>query len=247
MSAEGHHRVRASDPEREEYVTILRAAITEGRLTLQEGEERIARAYAATYRDELPPTTDDLPGGGRQALHDTPEAQGQQRRSARRFRRGRIVVVVAAVAGFLTLGALSHGHFPWGLIALLTVLFVLHRRARFHRWAARPGAGWHGAGWHGAGGHGAPWHGGWRDGGPGHGGPGHGGPGDGRPAWSAGPWGGAPWSGGRWSDAPWSRGPWSGGSGAGGSGSGSGEADAKAGPGGGRRGGRPDDGEGWGR
>ena len=174
MSAEGHHRVRASDPEREEYVTILRAAITEGRLTLQEGEERIARAYAATYRDELPPTTDDLPGGGRQALHDTPEAQGQQRRSARRFRRGRIVVVVAAVAGFLTLGALSHGHFPWGLIALLTVLFVLHRRARFHRWAARPGAGWHGAGWHGAGGHGAPWHGGWRDGGPGHGGPGHG-------------------------------------------------------------------------
>ncbi|HEY8472034.1 MAG TPA: DUF1707 domain-containing protein [Natronosporangium sp.] len=54
-------RVRASDAERERVVARLRDAIGEGRLTLSEGEERIAGAYAATYRDELPAFTTDLP------------------------------------------------------------------------------------------------------------------------------------------------------------------------------------------
>ncbi|HEU4425077.1 MAG TPA: DUF1707 domain-containing protein, partial [Pilimelia sp.] len=53
----GSHRLRASDAEREQIATILRAAMTEGRLNLQEGEERLAAAYAATYRDELGPLT----------------------------------------------------------------------------------------------------------------------------------------------------------------------------------------------
>src|SRR6266545_3185813 len=71
--ASGRGRVRASDAEREQYATILRAAMTEGRLNLEEGEERLAKAYAATYRDELDPLTADLPDGGRRALFDTPE------------------------------------------------------------------------------------------------------------------------------------------------------------------------------
>jgi Domain of unknown function (DUF1707) len=61
------YRVRASDAEREQYAQILRAAMTEGRLTLEEGEERLAQVYAVKYRDELAPLTADLPPAERAA------------------------------------------------------------------------------------------------------------------------------------------------------------------------------------
>ena len=58
----GSTRMRTSDKEREQVAEILRAAMTEGRLDLAEGEERLATAYAAKFRDELGPLTTDLPG-----------------------------------------------------------------------------------------------------------------------------------------------------------------------------------------
>jgi hypothetical protein len=180
MSTEGHHRVRASDPEREAFVTILRAAMSEGRLTLQEGEERIARVYAATYRDELPPTTDDLPDGGRRAVQDTPEAQDDAKRGARRFVAGRLTIALMTVGTVLTIGALSHGHFPWFIIPLAFLAFALRRRARFHHWAS----GFGGPGpWGGA--HGpSP-----------------------RGAWGHRPWGHGPWGYGNWGHGNWGEGP----------------------------------------
>ena len=57
-------RVRASTPEREETVARLHHALGEGRLDLDETETRVAAAYAAQYRDELPPLLADLPDGG---------------------------------------------------------------------------------------------------------------------------------------------------------------------------------------
>lgn len=54
-------RVRASDAEREQVVAALRHAMSEGRLILAEGEQRMAAAYAAVFRDELPVLTADLP------------------------------------------------------------------------------------------------------------------------------------------------------------------------------------------
>ena len=71
----GPARLRTSDAEREQIAEILRAAMTEGRLDLTEGEERLAAAYAAKFRDELAPLTADLPDGGRQALARTPQAR----------------------------------------------------------------------------------------------------------------------------------------------------------------------------
>jgi Domain of unknown function (DUF1707)/Cell wall-active antibiotics response 4TMS YvqF len=53
---------RASDSEREQTVARLREAAAEGRLTVDELDERIDAAYAATTRAELEPLTDDLPG-----------------------------------------------------------------------------------------------------------------------------------------------------------------------------------------
>lgn len=54
-------RVRASDAERTATVETLQDAITRGLLTHDEGGERMAAAFAASFRDELPPLTDDLP------------------------------------------------------------------------------------------------------------------------------------------------------------------------------------------
>jgi hypothetical protein len=52
---------RASDSEREAVVARLRHAAGEGRLTVDELDERIDAAYSATTRAELEPLTADLP------------------------------------------------------------------------------------------------------------------------------------------------------------------------------------------
>jgi hypothetical protein len=53
--------VRASDSERERTVASLRRAYAGGRLALDDLEQRIARAYEATWRSELRLLTRDLP------------------------------------------------------------------------------------------------------------------------------------------------------------------------------------------
>ncbi len=53
--------IRASDMDRESVVTILRDAYAEGRLTLDEFEERMAGAYAARTWGDLRDLTADLP------------------------------------------------------------------------------------------------------------------------------------------------------------------------------------------
>jgi hypothetical protein len=55
--------LRASDAERERAVVRLRHAASEGRLTVEELDERSERAYAAPTRAELAALLDDLPGG----------------------------------------------------------------------------------------------------------------------------------------------------------------------------------------
>ncbi|OLB77264.1 MAG: hypothetical protein AUI14_16665 [Actinobacteria bacterium 13_2_20CM_2_71_6] len=131
MSADiaGTGRVRTSDAEREQVAAILRAAVTEGRLTLQEGDERLGRTYEARYRDELAPLTTDLPSGGWEALARTPEALAAARRRLRRH--GSIVVLVAG----LLVGAwlLSGAVFFWPLFPILFLTFGLMRHARFVR------------------------------------------------------------------------------------------------------------------
>ena len=121
----GPHRLRASDAEREQTATILRAAMTEGRLSLQEGEERLAAAYAATYRDELGPLTADLPDGGRRALYETPEFKAYARRLLRR--RGAALAVLAAALVVLWAAGV-HVFWPVIPLAFLAVALLWHRR-----------------------------------------------------------------------------------------------------------------------
>ena len=71
----------ASSADRERAVGVLRAGFTEGRLTQDELDDRVARAYAARTYGQLWELTSDLPAGGLpypqfphgQALMVTPE------------------------------------------------------------------------------------------------------------------------------------------------------------------------------
>lgn len=53
--------ILASDKERDSVVDVLRDAYTEGRLTLEEFEDRMAAAYAARTWGDLRELTGDLP------------------------------------------------------------------------------------------------------------------------------------------------------------------------------------------
>lgn len=177
MATDGGSRLRASDAEREEYGKILRAAMTEGRLTLEEGEVRLSQVYAAKFRDELPQLTHDLPDGGRRAVYDTPEQRADWQRIGRRAFAGHVGLVTVITAMLVGLWAVSHAHFFWPAIPILFLVFSVLRHARWRRfaasgavggppWARGQQVGWQGqggwqgqqGGWQGRGGH-PGWHG----------------------------------------------------------------------------------------
>ena len=122
--------------------------MTEGRLTLEEGEERLATVYAAKYRDELPPLAADLPGEGRQALYDAPEARQQRRRDHRRHlsRHTTFVLVVAAI--LIGLWALAGAGFFWPVFPLAFLGIGLYKHFRWGR-RDRPWRGSHCSGHYG--------------------------------------------------------------------------------------------------
>lgn len=66
--------VRASDADRERVAFTLQTALSEGRISLQEFDERVARAYGATTYGDLAAVTSDLPLGdpelGRRNVRD---------------------------------------------------------------------------------------------------------------------------------------------------------------------------------
>src|SRR3954449_10910408 len=54
-------RMRAGDKDRQRVVEQLGKHFGEGRLTIEEFDERVIRAHASVYLDELPALTADLP------------------------------------------------------------------------------------------------------------------------------------------------------------------------------------------
>jgi hypothetical protein len=140
MSEPHTNRLRASDTEREEVASRLRDAMAEGRLTLDEGEQRLASVYAATYRDELPGLVADLPPA---------EPTGPDRRTGRggRARSGWPRPVVP-VLGLLVAGAVVTGLWVataggqlWPVIVLGVLAFILLKRRR-HRFGRGAGPGY---------------------------------------------------------------------------------------------------------
>ncbi|MGP4045460.1 DUF1707 SHOCT-like domain-containing protein [Streptomyces sp. 2A115] len=62
--SDGLAELRASDADREQVAEVLRDALAEGRLDMEEFEERLEATYKARTYKELAPITRDLPGPG---------------------------------------------------------------------------------------------------------------------------------------------------------------------------------------
>jgi hypothetical protein len=148
-------RTRASDAEREEFAAMVREAVGEGRLTLGEGDDRLATIYAAKFRDELRPLVTDLPAGAPPAGAGV-DRRGPQRGPwgppgrgewpGRRWSGGppprgafaaHVFVVTLVSAALIGLWALSGTHFFWPAFPLIFFAFSLVRHARwraYHRY-----------------------------------------------------------------------------------------------------------------
>lgn len=126
--------VRIGDADRERAAERIRGAMTEGRLTLEEADERQAAAYAARFAPELAELTADLPAP------PPPPAPPLSRQA--RTRLGVHGLVVAALATLLIVGwATSAAPFfwpAWPMFWLALSLFLHARIAR--RREARPSA-----------------------------------------------------------------------------------------------------------
>jgi len=75
-------QLRAGDSDREAVAATLGRALSDGRLTVDEYEERLAKVYAARTYADLDPLTADLPRGGRPAPAPKPTAPAVPRPAA---------------------------------------------------------------------------------------------------------------------------------------------------------------------
>jgi hypothetical protein len=112
-------RMRAGDKDRQQVVEQLGKHFGEGRLTVPEFDERVVRAHASVYLDELPALTADLPRD--------PEPHGRPTRSLRGVPPGVFVLLIAMLLAWSIVAAVVYGAPP--LFALFLVfLFLRHRR-----------------------------------------------------------------------------------------------------------------------
>ena len=106
---------RASDADRQRVVDQLRTHTADGRLTLDEFEERVGEALRAVTLDDLRHVLRELPTPVSGDLRGSQPVKSPQRR-APRSRVGvppPVLVVVLVVAGSVVMG-----HFAWWLIPI---------------------------------------------------------------------------------------------------------------------------------
>ena len=120
--AELQPRMRAGDKDRQRVVEQLGKHFGEGRLTVEEFDERVVRAHGSVYLDELPALTVDLPG----------EPQQQRRPSRAPTRVPPFLFVLLAL------------FFAWSMVAAVIYgvpplfgLFMLFLFLRHGRWSRR--------------------------------------------------------------------------------------------------------------
>jgi Domain of unknown function (DUF1707) len=116
--AELQPRMRAGDKDRQQVVVQLGKHFGEGRLTVEEFDERVVRAHASVYLDELPALTVDLPRD--------PEPQGRPARRATRVPAG-VLVLLALLLAWSMVAAVVYGTPPF-LALILLFLFLRRRR-----------------------------------------------------------------------------------------------------------------------
>jgi hypothetical protein len=111
--------IRVGDAEREAIADRLRRHHTEGRIDVDEFQERLDRCYQATTAGQLRELVTDLPGDPRSTT------------SHPDYRR-RLIPFVPLLLVILTLGALTSGHshawFPLVFLALFFTRFLVWGR-----------------------------------------------------------------------------------------------------------------------
>jgi len=117
-------RMRAGDKDRQRVVELLGKHFGEGRLTVEEFDERIVRAHASVYLDELPALTADLPGD--------PPPQRRPTRSSARVPAAVLVLLIAMLFTWTIVAAVVHGAPP--IFALFVLFLVLRHRRWSRRW-----------------------------------------------------------------------------------------------------------------
>ena len=116
-------RMRAGDKDRQQVVEQLGKHMGDGRLTVQEFDERVVRAHASVYLDELPALTADLP-------RDPEPPPRRPTRSARRVPIAALVLL-AVLLTWSMVAAVIYGAPP------IFALFVLFMFLRHRRWSRR--------------------------------------------------------------------------------------------------------------
>ena len=120
--AELQPRMRAGDKDRQRVVEQLGKHFGEGRLTVAEFDERVIRAHASVYLDELPALTADLPRD--------PEPRRRPTRPAPRVPAGVVVLLLALLLTWSMVTAVVYGAPP---IFAFFLLFLLLRHRRWSR------------------------------------------------------------------------------------------------------------------
>jgi hypothetical protein len=111
--------MRAGDKDRQRVVEQLGKHFSEGRLTVDEFDERVVRAHTSVYLDELPALTADLPRD--------PEPHRRPARSPMRAPSGVFVLLIAMLLAWSMVAAVIYGAPPFFALLLL-FLFLRHRR-----------------------------------------------------------------------------------------------------------------------
>lgn len=113
--------LRAADSDREKVAEQLKTALDEGRLSLQEYDDRVRDAYAAKTYQELLVLLTDLPRPGLSATEVAASRKAQQRRAARKLPTALLVLwtiwaalaVVNLVVFALVAATVSGVPYPW--------------------------------------------------------------------------------------------------------------------------------------
>jgi hypothetical protein len=115
-------RMRAGDADRATAVERLGRHLGEGRLSVEEFDERVGQAHAAVYLDQLPPLFTDLPP-------DPPPVAPRRPRS-QTWAPSAALVVAAALVLSMSMVMAVHGIVP---VFPLVLLFVFLRSRRWSR------------------------------------------------------------------------------------------------------------------
>jgi hypothetical protein len=108
--------LRVSQAERDEVVAVLAGHFADGRLTVEEYEERVEAALGARTGRDLEPLLADLPDADRRASSPRPR-EPASRRAPRLFPGPRLLAVAAVVALAFATG-------PWALWLLWPALVL---------------------------------------------------------------------------------------------------------------------------